>query len=163
MPILGTLRQKLNVWMLGKTSVVKKQHLFPQSPDPDVVPAPPAPEQQLPPQRVSFLVSFAPRVHVGNHRPRDSTGRLFPRSDSHRSTHDESADAPRMHNDPGSSRDGQPIKVDAPDHVVLPRDVDMPSGEFDVEAAENNPNFQPVPAQFLEENPSVEPPLQSSF
>ena len=45
--------------------------------------------------------------------------------------------------------------------VVLLRDVDMPSGEFDVGADEENPNFQFVPDQHLEENPSVEPPLQS--
>lgn len=37
-----------------------------------------------------------------------------------------------MHNEPGSSRDGQPINVDAPEHVVIPQDVEVPSGELDV-------------------------------
>ena len=47
---------------------------------------------------------------------------------SHHGTHDDSADSPRMHHEPGSSsRDGQPLNVDAPDHVVVPRDVDMSS------------------------------------
>ena len=46
-------------------------------------------------------------------------------------THDESADSPRMHNEPGSStRDGQPINVDAPDHVVVPQDVEMHHWRF---------------------------------
>ena len=68
-----------------------------------------------------------------------------------------------MHNAPrSSSRDGQPINIYAPNHVVLPRDVDVPSGEFDVGADEENPSFQPVPDQPVEENPSVEPQLQSS-
>ena len=68
-----------------------------------------------------------------------------------------------MHNEPGScSRDGQPINVDAPDHVVVPRDVDKPRGEFGVGAENENTNFQPVPDQLVEENPSVEPPLQPS-
>ena len=117
----------------------------------------------MPPYHVSLPVSFAPGVNVGNHRPRDSTGRFLPRSDSHRSTHDESADSPRMHNEPGSSsRDGQPINVDAPDHVVLPRDVEMPSGEFEVGAHDASPNFQLVSEQFFEEHPLVEPQLQSS-
>ena len=40
--------------------------------------------------------------------------------------------------EPGSSRDGQPVDVDAPDHVVLRRDVEMLSGEFEVD---ENPNF----------------------
>ena len=106
-------------------------HLVPPPPDPDVVPAPPNPESQFPPHPVSLPVSVAPRVNVGNHRPRDSSGRFLPRSDSYESTHDESAVSPRMHNVPGySSRDGQPINVDAPDHAVLSRDVEMPSGEF---------------------------------
>ena len=68
-----------------------------------------------------------------------------------------------MHHEPRSfSRDGQPISVDGPDHVVLPRDVDMPSGEFEVGADDANPNFQLVPEQLLEENPSVDPQLLSS-
>ena len=34
---------------------------------------------------------------------------------------------------PGSSsRDGQPICVDAPDQVVIPGDVEMPGEEFDI-------------------------------
>ena len=36
--------------------------------------------------------------------------------------------------------DSQSI-VDAPDRVVLPRDVEMPSGEFEVKADDANPNF----------------------
>ena len=40
------------------------------------------------------------------------------RSDSHQSTDDESSNSPRMRNEPGSSsRDGQPIRVDEPDHA----------------------------------------------
>ena len=67
-----------------------------------------------------------------------------------------------MHNEPGSSsRDGQPIHVDAPDHAVIPGDVEMPSGEFEVGADDENTNFQRVPEQLAEENPSVEPQLQS--
>ena len=63
-----------------------------------------------------------------------------------------------MHNEPGpSSRDGQPIHVDASDHVVLHRDVEMRSGEFEVGADDENPNFQRVPEQLSEENRSVEP------
>ena len=83
-------------------------HLFPPSPDPYVVPAPPNPEPQFPPHHVSLPGSFAPRVNVGTHQPRDSSGRFLTRSDSHQSIHDESADPPRMHNEPGSFRDGQP-------------------------------------------------------
>ena len=56
----------------------QKGHPFPPSPDPDVVPAPPIPGSQLPPHPVSLPVSFAPRVHAGNHRLRDSTGRFTP-------------------------------------------------------------------------------------
>ena len=78
-------------------------------------------------------------------------------------THDESADSPRMHNEPeSSSREGQQINVDATAHGVIPRDVDMPSGEFEVGANDENPDFQPVPEQLFVENPSVEPQLQSS-
>ena len=52
----------------------------------------------------------------------------------------ESADSPRMPNEPRStSHDEQPINVDAPGHVVLHRDVDMPSGEFDVGADDEIP------------------------
>ena len=91
---------------------------------------------------MSLPVCFAPRVNVGNHRPRDSAGRFLPRSESRHSIHDESADSPRMHNEQRSSRDGQPINVDAPDQVVLPRDVEMPSGGFEVGADDENPNSQ---------------------
>ena len=65
-------------------------HLFPPSPDHDVVPALPTPEPQFPPHPVRLPVSFAPRVNVENPRPRDSSGRFLPRSDSHQSAHDES-------------------------------------------------------------------------
>ena len=62
----------------------------------------------FPPHPVRIPVSFATRVNVGSPRPRDSSGRVLPRSDSHQSTHEMSADSPRMHNEPGSSsRDGQ--------------------------------------------------------
>ena len=68
-----------------------------------------------------------------------------------------------MHNEPGSSsRDGQPTNVDAPDQVAFPRDVEMLSGEFEVGADDENPDFQRVPEQLSEGNPSVEPQLQSS-
>ena len=53
-----------------------QQHVRP-SPDPNVVPAPPTPESQFPPHPVRFLVSFAPRVNVGNPRTRDSSGRFL--------------------------------------------------------------------------------------
>ena len=62
-----------------------------------------------------------------------------------------------MHTEPGSSRDGQPIHVDAPDHVALPRDVSMPSGEFDVGMKGEHLIFKPVPDQPIGENPSVQP------
>ena len=40
-------------------------------------------------------------------------------------------------------------------------DVEMPSEEFEVGASDENPNFQRVPDQTSDENPSVEPQLQS--
>ena len=63
-----------------------------------------------------------------------------------------------MRNEPGSSRDGQPIRVDAPDHAVIPGDVEMQGEEFEVGANDENPNFQRVPDQDQpsEENPHVE-------
>ena len=107
-----------------------------------------------------ILVSFPLRVNVV--RPHDSSGRFLPRSDSHQSTHDESAESPRMRNEPGSSsRDGQPSRVDAPDHAVIPGDVKMPGEKFEVGASDENPTFQRVPDQPSDENPSVEPQLQS--
>ena len=67
-----------------------------------------------------------------------------------------------MHNRPGSSsRDGQPINVDAPDHAVIPGDVEMPGGELEVGTDDENPNLQCVPEELSEENPSSEPQLQS--
>ena len=55
---------------------------------------------------MNIPVSFAPRVTVV--RSRDSSGRFLPRSDSRDNTPVESADSPRMQNEPGSfSRDGQ--------------------------------------------------------
>ena len=69
-----------------------------------------------------ILVSSSSRVNVV--QPRDSFVRFLPRSDTHQSTHDGSEDSPRMRNDPGSSsRDRQPIRVDTPDHGVIPSDV----------------------------------------
>ena len=69
-----------------------------------------------------------------------------------------------MRNEPGSSsRDGEPIRVDAPDHDVLPGDVEMQGKEFKVGAKDENPNFQRVPDQPSDENPPVESKsLQSS-
>ena len=53
-----------------------------------------------------------------------------------------------MRHEPGSSsRDGQPSRVDAPDHAVIPGDVEMPGKEFEVGANDENPNFQRVPDQ----------------
>ena len=78
----------------------------------------PNPESRFTPNPVRSPFSFAPRVNVV--RPRDSSGRFLQRSDSHQSTHEESAGPLRMHNEPGSSsRDGQPINVDVPDHAVI--------------------------------------------
>ena len=85
-------------------------------------------------------------------------GRLLPRSDSHQSAHDESENSSRMRNEPGSScRDGQLIRVDAPDHAVIPGDVEMHGEEFEVGANDENPNFQRVPDQLSEEKSLVEP------
>ena len=54
-----------------------------------------------------------------------------------------------MHKEPGSfSRDGQPINVDAPDHAVIPGDVEMPGGEFEVGADDANPNFNVFQISF---------------
>ena len=125
-------------------------HLFPPTPDPDVVPAPPTPESQLPQHLVRNPVSSSSRVNVV--RFRDSSGRFLPRSDSHQSAHDESENSPRVQNEPGSSsRDGQPIRVDAPDHAVIPGDVEMQSEEFEVGANDENSNFQRVPDQPSDE------------
>ena len=69
----------------------------------------------------------------------------------------ESADSPRMQNEPGSSsRVGQPIQVDEPDHAVIPGDVEMQCVEFEVGANDENSNFQPAPDQPSDENPLVE-------
>ena len=47
-----------------------------------------------------------------------------------------------MRNVPGSSsRVGQPIGVDAPDHAVIPGDVELPGEEFEVGANERIPIF----------------------
>ena len=72
------------------------------------------------------------------------------------SAHDESENSSRMRNEPGSSsRDGQPIRVDAPDHAVIPGDVEMQGEEFEIGANDENPVFN-VPDQPSEENPPVE-------
>ena len=49
-----------------------------------------------------------------------------------------------------------PIPVDAPDHAVIPGDVEMQGEEFEVGANDENPNFQRVPDQHSEENPPGE-------
>ena len=55
------------------------------------------------------------------------------------------------------------IRVDAPDHAVIPGDVEMQFAEFAVEANDENPNFQRVPDHPSDENPHVESQsLQSS-
>ena len=156
-----TESERLDAWQdPGGREQQQHGHLFPPLHDPDVVLAPPTPESQYPPHPVRIPVSSSSRVNVV--RPRDSSGRFLPRSDSHQSTHDESEDSPRMRNEPGSSsRDGQPIRVDAPDHAVVPGDVEMPGEEFQVGANDENSNFQRVPDQPSDENPSVEPQLQS--
>ena len=130
-------------------------HLFPPSPDPDVVPAPPTAESHFPQHLVGNPDSSSARDNVV--RFRDSSGRFLPRSDSHQSVHDESADSSRMRNEPGSSsRVGQPIRVDEPDHAVIPGDVEMQDEEFEVGANDENPNFQRFPDQPPNENPLVE-------
>ena len=102
-------------------------HLVPPSPDPDVVLAPPNPESRFPSHPVSRPVTMLEIIDLVT----VLDGSFLPRSDSQQS----SRTPPRKHNEPeASSRDGQPINVDAPDQVVLPRDVDMPSGEFEVGA-----------------------------
>ena len=74
-------------------------HLFPPSPDPDVVPAPSTPESQFPPHLVRFLVSSSSRVNVV--RPRDSSG---PHDQIHTRAHTMSTEnSPRVRNEPGSS------------------------------------------------------------
>ena len=77
--------------------------------------------------------------------------------DSHQSAHDESENSPPIRNEPGSSsRDGEPIRLDEPDHAVIPGDVEMQGEEFEVGANEENPNFQRVPDQPSDENPPIE-------
>ena len=71
-------------------------------------------------------------------------------------THEESADSPRMHNEPGSSsHDKTPITVDALDHAVIPGDVEVPSGEFEVGEDDENPSVEPQ----LQSHQSSEPQL----
>ena len=137
-------------------------HLFPPSPVPDFVPALPTPESQFPRYLVGNPVNSSSRVNVV--QLRDSSGRFLSRSDSHQSAHDELENSSRMRNEPGSSsRDGQPISVDAPDHAVIPGDVEMQGEEFEGGANDENPNFQRVPDQLSEENLPVESqPPQSS-
>ena len=132
-------------------------HLFPPSPDPDVVSAPPTPESRFPPHPVRNPDSSSSRVNVV--RFRDSSGRFLPRSDSHQSAHDESENSPRMRSEPGSSsRDAQPIRVGAPDHDVIPGDVEMRGQEFEAGVNDENHDFQrvPDPDQASEENPPVD-------
>ena len=49
-----------------------------------------------------------------------------------------------------------PIRVDDPDHAVIPGDVEMEGEEFEVGANYENPNVQRVPDQPSDENPPVE-------
>ena len=106
-------------------------HLFPPTPDADVVPSLQLQNHKFPAHPVRFPVSFSPRVNVV--RPLDSSGHFLPRSDSHQSTHDESTDSPRMRNERRSfSRNGQPNRADAPDHTVIHSGVEKPNKEFDV-------------------------------
>ena len=68
-----------------------------------------------------------------------------------------------MRNEPGSfSRVGQPIRVDEPDHAVIPGDVEMQGEEFEVGAYDENPNVQRVPDQPSDENLPVESQLPQS-
>ena len=70
-----------------------------------------------------------------------------------------------MHDEPGfSSRDEQPINVDAPDHVVLSYVVwTCPVESLMLERMMKIPISDTLSrTQLLEENFSVEPPLQSS-
>ena len=69
-----------------------------------------------------------------------------------------------MRNEPGSSsRDGQPIRVDAPDPAVISGDVETQVEEFEVGANDENPNLQRVPDHPSGENPHVKSQaLQSS-
>ena len=92
------------------------------------------------------ILTLTSSSRVSAVRFRDSSGRFLPQSDSHQSVHDESENSPRVRNEPGSSsRDGQPIRVDAPDHAVIPGDVEIQGEEVEVGANDENPNFQRVP------------------
>ena len=83
-------------------------------------------------------------------REQQQYGHLFPPSP-------DPDDSPRLQNEPGSSsRVGQPIQVDEPDHAVIPGGVEMQGEEFEVGANDENPNFQRVPDQPSDENPHVE-------
>ena len=126
--ILGILRLNQNVWMLGKIPMVENsnnmvifshhhqiqllyRHIQLQN-------------HSLHSNLLEILISSSSRVSAV--RFRDSSGRFLPQSDSHQSAHDESENSPRVRNEPGSSsRDGQPIRVDAPDHAVIPGDVEI--------------------------------------
>ena len=90
-----TESERLEAWQDPDGRVPQNYgHSVPPSPDPDVVPAPPTPEQQHPSYPVNIPVSSAPRVNIV--RSRDSSGRFLPRSDSLDNTPNESADSPRM-------------------------------------------------------------------
>ena len=134
-------------------------HSAPPSPDPYVVPAPPTPESQLPQHPVSTPVSFAPHVNVV--RPRDSSGRFLPRSDSRDNTPNVSADSPRMQNEPGSSsRDGQQIYVGPSDYVVRSGDSEVNTSRG-IAGNDDNSNPQRVPSRGSDEHSSVESQLRS--
>ena len=126
-------------------------HLFPPSPDPDVVPAPPTPEAQFPQHPVRNPDSSSSRVSVVRFV---TVLDGFSQHQIHIKAH---TMRPRMRNEPGSSsRVGKPIRVDEPDHAVIPRDMEMQGEEFEVGANDENPNFQRVPDQPSDENPPVE-------
>ena len=131
-------------------------HLFPPLPDSDVVPAHQLQNHSFHRQPVRNTDSSSSRV--SGVRFRCSSGRFLPRSDSHQSALDESESSPRVRNEPGSSsRDGQPIRVDAPDHAVIQGDVEMQGEELEVGANDENPNFQRVPDHPSNENTHFEP------
>ena len=70
----------------------------------------------------------------------------FSHNQIHIRVHTKNQNSPAVRNEPGSSsRDGQPIRVDAPDHAVMPGDVEMQGEEFEVGANDENSNFQRVP------------------
>ena len=157
--ILGILQLNQNVWMLGKILMVENRNnmvIFSHHRQIQLFPAPPTPESESPQQLVRIPNKSSSRASA--FRFCDSSGRFLPQSDSHHCVHNESENSPRVRNESGfSSRDGQPNRVDAPDHAVIPVEVEMQGEEFEVGANDKNPNFQRVPDHPFDENPHVEP------